>query len=140
MGSLAKAFIAQVAATSALTALIADRVYPEQAKIADKTFPLAVYKVENVSGTHTYDGTVNNLRSAHLVIACIAPDYADADAVATQFLASLDGTQGTWGSTSVQGCFLVDDGVQDDIVTEAETEEIAYYIKEITFLVWFDIS
>jgi len=125
-----------VAATSALTAIIADRVYPAHVKIADKVYPLIAYKIDNFTTSSTYDASANKLRSCHITVACIDTTYAGADRLAEAVLA-IDGTDGTWGDTVIQGCFLNEDSISDDVVTEPETEAILYFIKELSFLVWY---
>ena len=140
MSSIGQAFIAQIQSIPAVTAQIAERVYPAYVYLADKTFPLAAYKIDNGTTSASYDGTVNQLRSCNIVISCIGGTYAQADGLKEALLTAFDGTAGTWGTTVVQGCFLNEDGISEDTMTEPETEEILYYITEVTFLVWYVAS
>jgi Protein of unknown function (DUF3168) len=138
--AIAEGFQSMIAAATAVTDIVADRVYPSVVKLADKVYPLITYKFDNTTTTNTYDGPVNPLRSCNIVLECIGNTYAEADELAAALLATMDGSSGTWGSTVVQGCFLNDDSVIDDVVTEPETEEILLYIKELSFLVWYVAS
>ena len=126
------ALAGQLLATPGVTNLIAQRVYPSYDKANDKTYPLAVYKVEGVSTLQTSEGPTGN-QSGDFVVAAIGETYADAAAVAKAILAALDGQGGTWSGLIVQGVFLKEDGISDDVVTEPQTEEILYYVKEMTF-------
>ena len=93
--------------------------------------------MENLTTTNTYDGTPCELQSADIVIACVATSYGSADQLCSTIVSALDGSAGTWSSMQVQGVFLHDDGIADDVVTEADTEEILFYVREATFQVWY---
>jgi hypothetical protein len=136
MGLIGPAFVAQMATLSPVVALVSNRIYPENAKIADDIYPLIEYQISNVTTSSTYDGPANPLRSCNIVVTCIAQTYAAADALADAVLA-LDGTDGTWGDTTVQGCFLNEDSITDGVIQNAETEDIMLYTKELSFMVWY---
>jgi len=133
---IADAIFSQVTSNGPVAALIGTRLYPEYDKQADKVYPLAVYKVENVTPLSTNTGSAG-LESADVIIAAIAPKYADAATLARAIVNALDCQKGTWTGIVVQGCFLKDDGIADNVVTEPTTEEILYHVKEITFTVWY---
>ena len=135
--NIAPAITNQLLGTSGVTAIVGTRIYPEYDRQADKTYPLAVYKVENVTTYMANDGPTG-FETGDYVIAAIGETYADADAVASAIQSALDGARGTWSGVTIQGVFLKDDGVSDDVVTEPQTEEILFYTKELTFSVSYN--
>ena len=132
--SIGPAIVSKILATTSVTTLIGTRFYPGYDKINDKVYPLAVYKIENVTPILANDGPTG-LETADVVIACIGSTPADSDAVATVIQAAMDGARGTWAGITVQGMFLKDDGISEDVITEPQTEEIIYFIKELSFTV-----
>ena len=135
--TLGEAFYDYLATVEAITDLIGDRVYPQYVKLADKTPPLIVYKLDNTTSIVTYSDGANALKSADIVITAVGKHYADAQAVADALVSALDGQSGTWGTVTVQGCFLHDDGISDDVITEPESEEVMYFVKELRYLTWY---
>ena len=131
--SLNTALVSYLQADTALAALIVDRIYPEFDSPEDHLYPLAVYKLD-VTPLMANDGPIG-LETATLTIAAIAPTYAQAKDVGSALQTALDGKRGTWSGVVVQGAFLNDDGVTDDVVTEPTTRQILYYIKELTFTI-----
>ena len=131
---IAAALVSKILATTAVTNLIDDRIYAAYDRLENKVYPLAVYKVEEVSTLNCNDGPTGNI-SGDFQIACIGESYSDADALATALLTALDGASGTWAGLQVQGVFLKENGISDDILTEPQTEEILYFIKELNFTV-----
>jgi len=129
-------FLAKIAGTSAITTIVADRVYPQYARQADKVYPLLVYKIENVQPFMTAGGP-SGVENADLVIACCGIKQADADATAAAVQLALNGSRGAWGTLTVQGCILKEDGVNDDVVTQPDSEEIIAYVKEVNFTVTY---
>jgi len=132
--SLGSAVTQQLLSLDAVTAVIAHRLYPVYDPQVNKVYPQAVYKIESVSTLNCNDGPTGN-QSCDYVISVIGETYADADNVAAVILTALDGSSGTWSGTKIQGVFLKPDGVSDDIVTEPQTEEILFYLKEMSFSV-----
>jgi hypothetical protein len=138
MASLSQAFVSHIATVSPVTTLVSTRVYPQYQRLADKVFPALVYKIDQTTTFNTYDGAAaNQLVSSQIVIAAIGQTYSSAEATANAVQAALDGTSGTWNGVTIQGVFLQEDGITDDVVTEAETEEIIYHIREMNFQVWW---
>ena len=134
--SIGAAVAGQLQATDAVTRIIANRLYPENVRIADKVYPLCVYHVENDSSLMANDGPTG-LKSANIIIAALDVTYRGAGMVADVIEDALDGARGVWSGVTIQGCFLEDDGARDDVVTDSSTQEILYYSKELTFLVWY---
>lgn len=137
MASLAAALVAKLLSSESITDIVADRVYPQVAFLADRSYPMCVYKVDDITPTSTYGGP-DRLTRCNVTIACVGRTYADADELAMTVVRELDGSASTWGTVEVQGCWLSDAGVTDDVITEPESEEIALYIRECDFdPVWF---
>ena len=135
--NIAPAITTQLLGTSGVTAIVGTRIYPEYDRQINKTYPLAVYKVENVT-TYMANQGPTGFETADYVIAAIGETYADADAVASAIQTALDGQRGTWGNIVVQGVFLKQDGIADDVVTIPNTEEILLYTKELSFSVSYN--
>jgi hypothetical protein len=122
--------------TSAVTTLVGTSVYPDWSTLADDSYPMIVCKIEGVTSTHTYGGT-DSLTSCTINLACIGKSYSDAVSVANAVQDTLDGFSGTWGTTTIQGVFLNDDGVNDEVTTEPESEAILYFVRTLALLCWF---
>jgi hypothetical protein len=138
MASLGVSLFTQLQSISAITALVANRIYPQYQKLADKTYPAITYKVGQLSTINVYDPSMANaLVSCQVTFDCIGQSYADSGAVASAVQKAFDGFSGTWGGTTIQGCFLEEDGINDYVETDEVTEEILTYIKEIAFKVWY---
>lgn len=137
MSSLAGSIVGQLLATSGVTDVIATRLYPDYDKQANKVYPLAVYKIENVTPLIANDGPTGS-ESADFIIAAIGELYADANAVVVAMQTALQGARGVWSGLTIQGIFLKEDGISDDVITEPQTEEILYYVKELTFEVKYN--
>ena len=137
MADLAISIVGQLLATTGVTNIIATNLYPDYDKQANKVYPLAVYKIENVTSL-TVNSGVNGSQSADFIVAAIGATYSDASAVAIAMQTALDGVSGVWSGVTVQGIFLKEDGISDDVITEPQTEEILYYVKELTFEVKYN--
>jgi hypothetical protein len=123
---------------SGIAALVSNRIYPQYNRAADKQYPLIIYKVENQTTDAYYTGGTSGLEKADLVLACISITHAGADALATAVQLAIDDDTSAWGSTTMQDCSLKDDGITDDVVTNEETEEILFYVKELSFSLIFN--
>jgi hypothetical protein len=124
---------------SDVTNLIGNRVYPEYNLSADKVYPLAVYKVENVSPQIASDGPTG-LESCDFIVAAISPTYGQAQTLARTIYNALEGYQIRTDSIQVQGMFLKDDGFSDNVQTEQESERILYYICEVSMTCWYSLT
>lgn len=134
--SLGPAAKAKMEATTGITDIVAARIFPQYVRESDNVYPLIVYKVENVDPQLSHDGPTG-LESADLIIAAIGATQKDARILADAIQLALNGNRGTWDTLYCQGCFLKDDGISDDVVTEPTTEESLYYTKELSFTVWY---
>jgi hypothetical protein len=137
--SLAETLTAKLTNDTAVNRYIGSRVYPEYDLSADHTYPLAVYKIESVSPQIASDGPTG-LESCDFVVAVISDTYAQADQISRAVYGSLEGYATVYGDTIIQGAFLKDGGITDDVITDQSTEAILKYVKEINFQVWYTIS
>ncbi len=112
--------------------LVGDRLYPEYERQRNKVYPLLVYKVDNDGSLITNSGA-NGYASCIFEIAAVASAYATVDVLAAALVTALDGARGTWEGIKVQGVFLQDDGIDDDIVSDPATEEILFYVKNLRY-------
>lgn len=136
MSSIQQTIMTRLTSDVTVAALIVDRIYPEYELEADKTYPAAVYKVENVTTQMASDGPTG-LRSCDYVVAAISPSYDDASDLADAIQTALDGAVWSDGSINVQGSFLKDDGREEDVVTIPDSEQLTLYVVTLTFLVWY---
>ncbi|HWE95754.1 MAG TPA: hypothetical protein VG269_17450 [Tepidisphaeraceae bacterium] len=112
------------------------RIYPNYVRMPDDLYPAPypqiVYDCQNYEPDMGLDGPAGT-STLDVKILCVAEDYDAADALAKQLATALDGTRGTWGATSVQGCFLSE--VAEDHFVDTDMATILYYVKELTFKV-----
>jgi hypothetical protein len=137
--SLPEQMYTKLSTTTAVSSLIGNRIYPEYDLSADKVYPLAVYKIENVTPQLASDGPTG-LESADYIIAAISPTYGQAQQVARAIYNALEGYSVTTDDIQIQGCFLKDDGFTDNVMTEQESERILFYITEASFQVWYALN
>lgn len=125
-----EAIFARLQTISAVTALVGTRVYPQYTKEVDKTYPLIVYKVENVHQLQSFSGPTGFFQ-CDLRLAAIGLTPDDAEMVANALLV-LDGDSSQWGTHIYQqGSFLAEDGISENTVTDQDSEEILYFLKEV---------
>ena len=120
-----------------MSALVSNRIYPDWARQQDKVYPLIVYMIEGVQAERAFDGAIG-LESANVVIACVGTTYASAAAISDAVQAALDCQRGTWTGVVVQGCFLQDDGISDDVITVPQSEQITAYVRKLTFDIHYE--
>lgn len=131
---------ARLSGSTTITNLVESRIYPLYIKQGDKEDPQLVYEIRDVDDLITHGG-VNGLTSADATITCVGRTYAQAETLARAVKSLLNGDRGTWGSgdaaVAVQGCFLREDGVTDDVYVDPQTEQLIYHLKVLTFQVWY---
>jgi len=137
--SIAAAITQQLLATDPVTNLIEQRLYPQYNYQTMKVYPLAVYRVENVSPLICNDAPTG-FETADYVVDCLGEKFADADAVADAIQTALDGARGTWSGMDIQGIFMKEDGRHSDTLSEPQTEQILYFIQTLTFNVAYSNS
>lgn len=131
MADIALAIVSVLNGNSGVTSLIGKRLYPQYDRSTDHIYPLGCYHVQ-ITPITAFDGAPG-IEYAVITIAGIGSTQASATAVANALKAALQNQTGTWAGVVVQGCFLQDNGIRDDVVTEPTTEEIICYVRELTF-------
>ncbi len=116
-----------------ITNIVGKSIFPNYARL-DQPYPQVVYDVKNPSPQTAYRQNLN-LVSIDVSIAGIAKTYAQSTALAKAIIAVMDEEQGTFGGFVVQGSFWKDSTEEQE--TNPESEEILYYIKELSFSVWY---
>lgn len=124
-----------------VTNIIGTRIYPNFIREPDKyddegsaLFPQASYEVKNPQYDTTYTGN-SGLVFADVTITVAALRYTQCETAAQSIVNSLDQQSGTWGGVQVSRVFFQD--MDDATVTDASSEQILYYVKDITFNVVF---
>ena len=106
------------------------RIYPGYQHMADKAYPAICYDYENYTPDVAFDGAAGTA-VFDLKIMCIGDTYNDADTLGQHIAQALDATKGTWGTVTVQGCFLEE--ITTDRFLDTDMESILYWITELTF-------
>jgi hypothetical protein len=81
-----------------LTSLALSPVYPDNLP-EDATFPCLIYSEMSDESDHTLDQTPVGTATAEIKLEIVSPDASQANKVATQYKAALDGYRGTNGQT-----------------------------------------
>jgi hypothetical protein len=131
MVDIAPAIFNRLTTDSGVTNLIGTRVYPSYDRQSDRIYPLVTYKFD-ITPQAAFDGTAG-IEYAVGKFAAVATTYAGATQVADALYNSLEARSGTWAGVVVQGCYLQENGISDDVVTDPTTEEILYYVKVLQF-------
>ena len=130
MSDIATAIVSRIQSETSLF------VYPEYVRENDNQYPLAVYQIK-VTPCPTFSGDAG-LRYATLTVAAIDTSYAGSATAAHAIETAINGQHGTWAGIVIQGVFLQDDGISDDVVTEPVSEMILAYVKTMTFDIAFE--
>jgi hypothetical protein len=131
--SAAKAVNARLTTVTAVTDLVADRVYPIIAPQNARTYPQVVYQISGEEHPGHYTGT-SGLGKATVTVACIARSYAGSVELAAAVRVALDQQAGTWGSVVVKGCFFEDADEQQDANDQGQDDLL--FLKVLTFTIW----
>jgi len=123
----------QLSTSSAVTNLVGTRIYPNNIKERE-AFPQLVYEIKNNVRDDSLNGETG-LASIEVTIIAVSLSYATTDSIADAVASALHNQTGVWSGVTVQGCFLTD--IVDDTVVETESDRILYYLKESTYLVWY---
>jgi hypothetical protein len=127
---LGQALYARLSADAGVTALCGANLYPNYIRESEQLYPQIVYAVEDVAEDAAHDG-LSGLITAKARVTAVGKTYAAADALAAAVLASLDAQTGSWGTSWVLGCWL--DDLHEDLVHDPSSEQVLYYLKELTF-------
>ena len=112
------------------------RIYPNYVKMEDdKTVAQQlVFDQENYQADGSLDGNPQTA-SIDMKIMAIDPTYTEASNLARAIATALDQTRGTWGTTTVQACYV--DEISESHFIDTDMSTILYYISEITCKVKF---
>jgi hypothetical protein len=106
------------------------RIYPNYVRMGEKQYPQLVYDCQNYEEDTGLDGHAETA-TLDVKVLTVAQDYDGADDMAKAIVTALNETSGTWGTTTVQGCFLEE--VAEEHFVDTDMETILYFTKEITF-------
>jgi hypothetical protein len=105
MNQLLEDIFATIVADSATAALVARRVYPDQAS-QGAALPYIIYQQVSLTGSYNLAGA-DGTRSVRVQFDAYSADIAECDALANRLLALFDGKKQTLaGRTEVLGCFI----------------------------------
>ena len=130
---------ARLTADAAVTALVADRVFPGMIREADRTYPYLIFKRDATTTGEAYDGSPG-LSSTSLTVAAVGGDPDSAEAAILAVVASLNAKAGVWGQTTVQGAFLDESGISDDVDVDTDDEDVTAFIYSARFDVAFQTA
>lgn len=128
----AKAIVWKLLNTTAITALVGDRIVPDEGD-ADLGFPQIIYEAPTGSPDGIYTGTPT-LESNEVTITAIGTSKKMASDVMAA-IKTIHGSDGTWNGVEVLDCSLVDSSGTDDV--EHIDEETKYFMQGITFKLWY---
>jgi hypothetical protein len=134
---ISKAIFNRLSTDAGVSGIVGTRVYPEDVREWEKRFPLVVYKIEGVTALRAHDGPIG-LSQATILVAANATTYDGAATLGGAIQACLDTVKGTWAGVVVQGCFLADDGVFDDVVVLTESVKLTVYVRQLTFRITWE--
>lgn len=117
-------------ASSAYSALAADRIYPLVIP-EEAAFPAAAYTVTGTNRHSSHD-EIGGLAEATVRVDCLAGSYSSAKALASAVRVALGGYTGSAGQ-QVQGVFVQDES-QDYSPDDIESRR--YFVHTITFTIW----
>ena len=117
-----------VTANAAVKAVITDRMYPVFSK-KDPNAPYIVYRRLNTDRLRSHGGT--ELRATvRIMMTCWAETFDAAISLANKVRTCVDGVKGTWTSSVVHRCFLVDES--DNFEPSVELLEKQFYGRDLT--------
>ena len=99
---IGKALYSKLSSTTAVTALVSTRIFPESAT-QDATYPFIVYSVTDTEPTDIKDG-VSPLDVVSVALMIYAESYAVAIDIAEKVRTALDRMTGTYDGVNVQSC------------------------------------
>ena len=114
--------IARLKADGTLSALVGTRVYATVAP-SGATTPYVVWRRTSVTRVDSHDGA-SGLATQMLQVTCLDADYLDALAVADAVRGSLDGADGTIGSTTGMRIRFVGGGDTPNMDPKDEARQI----------------
>ena len=125
--------VARLKADSTLAALVVARIYPQIAPASAGTSDHIVLSRIGCDPVDSHDGA-SGLAAESLQVSCLGVTYAKAQAIATAVKGSLDGTDGTIGTTTGVRYRRTDERDIPDL--DALNQERQIYGVQVDFQVW----
>jgi hypothetical protein len=110
------------------------RIFPNYVREQDQVYPLMMYDAKDLDIDSCFDGD-GGISTVSVTVRCIATNYDEAETLATALIKSLNNSSGTWGGLVVQGCFLDESGVTEEVIYESNATDtvLLLFKKEVTF-------
>lgn len=127
--------VARLKADGTLSALVSTRIYPQIAPASSGSPPNDHIVLSRISAmpVDSHDGA-SGLVAESLQVSCLATTHLGAQAIADAVNGSLDGTDGTIGTTT--GVRYRRTGERDIPSIDAENQERQIYGVQVDFEVW----
>ena len=117
-----------------VSALVADRIFPNIAPQTVKTFPLIVYSGANATSAATMDGP-GRLFSQVVKVAVLSPDSDVVNDLAIKVMVALRGKSGTYNGVRLSNVFYQDETESDEMIPDMGQDALIH-IKELEFKCW----
>jgi len=128
------AIIWKLKQTSAVTALVGQRIYPRIAPENDRKPYIAVLRPPGQTVDHTNNSPIAVARTP-LMIACVGETYEQSRSLSDPIAAALDASGWTgsvfWNDTEIASCFQ--GGTYDQSTFPQVADEIGFPVEFITF-------
>ncbi len=133
---IGKAIFSRLSSTTAITALVDDRIFPESI-FSGEAFPQSAYTITEAKPDRTFTGA-SGLVDSTVDIFIVAKDYAGAASLTDAVATALDNQAGTWGGIKVQGAFIKSRTDEHAPLPDSGQDE-PYYVTTLTLSVWHEV-
>jgi hypothetical protein len=113
------------------------QIFPTFEGMEDKEYPSLVYEIDYLPDEGTMSGPTGML-TVTLKLSAIGTTPDDAASISDAIVAALDATKGTWGSTTIMGCFF--EGREPSYFVGADMETVRYFTDETEFHVVYQTA
>jgi len=127
---IATAIYARLTATTAVTALVSDRIYPVKAP-QGCDMPYITFRLISQVPENTKD-TSNQFDRYRVQIDCIGDDFDDVETLAYVVRNALDRSRGTWAGVTVNT--MIYDNT-NDLATDFQDDSEQVYGKAVDFII-----
>lgn len=131
MASIDESLVSILQASSAVTAICGQRIYPLYAR-QTAAKPLVIYQRISSVREHSHDGP-SGLARPRFQFRCVANSFSEARGLADAVRGALDGYQGTVGGVRIDAILFENELDADDVALDAEAT--AYSVL-MDFFVW----
>jgi len=118
MSSIDESLVTILQASSAVTALAGQRIYPLRA-LQTAVKPFVLYQRISSVRQHSHDGP-SGLARPRFQVRCVAGSYGQSRQLADAVRNTLDGYSGTVGSVRIDGIIFQNEIDTDDVALDAE--------------------